>query len=53
MTVKRRAIRERQPEPSPQCPHCQHLPDSVAVLSKVTYYEHHSIDCPLLAEVIR
>jgi hypothetical protein len=42
-----------EPAPSPPCPHCGGGPDTVLVAKKITTYEWHRPDCPLIAEAGR
>lgn len=43
----------KPPDAPRSCEHCGGGPDSVIVLKRVTYYEHHAPDCPTLAESAR
>jgi hypothetical protein len=49
MTADHIAPAEPEPEPPAQrCEHCGHLPDTLIVVKRVTTYERHAPDCPVI-----
>jgi hypothetical protein len=42
-----------EPPPAHRCEHCGHLPDTLIVVKRVTTYERHAPDCPLITEAGR
>jgi hypothetical protein len=41
-------------EPAPRpCPHCGHMADTLIVVKRITTYERHAIDYPVIGEAGR